>query len=100
MTTAVAVCVACTVREIGAIPLRVSASVIVQGRFLAPAEVLLATVAWKENVLSPGVTSPFELSSKRDCVTEPPIVLRSQVTAKPVLAGFVPGVVATVNRVE
>src|SRR5881394_1876619 len=51
-------------------------------------------------MLSPPVSSPFVPSSKNGCVEEPPIEVRSPVTAKPVLVGFVPGVTVTVRRLD
>ena len=51
-------------------------------------------------MLSPPIASPFEPSSKKVCVAEPPIVLRSPTTARPVLGGNVPGVTVTVRRVD
>ena len=50
-------------------------------------------------MLSPGVTSPFEPSSKKACAAEPPIVVRSPVTVMPVLAGLVAGLTVTVKSV-
>jgi hypothetical protein len=45
------------------LPVRDRASVIVNGRLLAPADTA-PTVVWRENTLSPGTTSPFVPSSK------------------------------------
>src|SRR5881394_2876691 len=50
---------ATTVNEIFVLPARDWASLMVTGKLLAPPEVLGATVAWKEKILSPAVTSPF-----------------------------------------
>src|SRR5262245_17639818 len=45
----------CTVRVIGAVAVRPSASVIVATIFLAPVEMNAPTVAWNENTLSPAI---------------------------------------------
>src|SRR5947208_1016158 len=70
------------------------------GRLFMPAVVPVATVVLNEKVLSPTVTSPSVPSSKNGWVADPPIAVRSPVTTSPVLVGFVPGVTATVSRVE
>src|SRR5215208_5469754 len=70
------------------------------GRLFEPRSVPEATVALNENTLSPAVASPFVPLSKNDCAGEPPIELRSPLTAIPVLVGFVPGVTVTVSRVD
>ncbi len=54
---------------------------------------------WNENVRSPATSSPLVPSSTSDWVAEPPIAVRSQVTVRPVLVGFAPGVTSTVSRV-
>src|SRR5207237_2252336 len=58
------------------------------------------TVVLNEKMLSPAVSSLFVPSSKNCCVEDPPMAVRSPVTVIPVLAGFVPGVTATVRRVD
>ena len=58
-----------------------------------------ATVAWNENILSPIDTSPLVPLSKNCCAAEPPIDV-NYVTARPVLAGVVPGETVTVSNVE
>src|SRR5215467_1178848 len=50
-------------------------------------------------MLSPATTSPWVPSSKNDCPAAPPIDVRSPDTVRPVLAGPVPGVTATVSSV-
>ena len=72
----------------------------VAGSVLAPALVAAVTVAWKEKTLSPATASPCVPSSKNGCAAAPPIVLRFALTPNPVLAGFAPGVTATVSNVE
>src|SRR5262249_55805710 len=72
---------------------------ILTGRLAKPGAILLATVAAKENIRSPGVASPFVPSSNNGCTAEPPIFVRSAMTVSPVLAGFAPGVTLTVNSV-
>ncbi len=89
-----------TVSEMDALPVRPSASVIVAGRLLAPGVVAGSTVARNVNMLSPAVASPFVPSSKKDCVLEPPMAVRSPTTSIPVLGGPVPGVTATVSVVS
>src|SRR6266700_7575761 len=81
-----------------ALPLRPCASEIVTGRVFAPPVVAKATVVANENVLLPGVTSPFVPSSKNDCVADPPMLVRSPVTTIPVLVGLAPGVTRTVSN--
>src|SRR4051794_16106728 len=76
-------------------PERPCASPIANGRLLRPSPVPGATVVANVNVSSPAVASPFVPSSKSCCVALPPIAVRSAVTLRPVLAGFVPGVTAT-----
>ena len=73
---------------------------IVAGTAFAPGVVASGTAAEKLNTLSPAVTSPFVASSKNCCVGVPLIEVRSPLTARPVLAGPVPGVTATVSSVE
>src|SRR5262249_25628469 len=68
------------------------------GMFLLPALVPAATVALKENTLSPAVASPFVPSSKNGCAADPPIELRSPVSVMPVLTGLKPGITVTVRR--
>src|SRR6267378_3000882 len=51
-------------------------------------------------MLSPAFTSPLVALSKNCCVAEPPIADRLPVTARPVLAGLVPGVTVTVSSDE
>lgn len=72
-------------------PERDCASVMVKGSDLDPGVVPFETVAVKVNVL------PLP---ENDCAAEPPIDERSAVTAKLVLAGFVPGVMFTVSSVD
>ncbi len=81
-------------------PERPCASAIVTGSVFGPGVVASGTVAAKVNVPSPGVRSPCVPSSKSCWVAEPPIAVRSAVAASPVLAGFAPGVTATVRSVE
>src|SRR5215471_11546876 len=91
------------VNEIVPVPVRNCASVMVAFNVLPPGDVAGSTVAVKVNVLSLAVASPCPPpgpSSKKVCVADPPIGLRSTVTASPVLAGFMPGVTATVSTVE
>src|SRR5215218_10464925 len=91
---------AATVRPIGADPDRACASVTAAGTVFAPGVVASGTVVEKLKTLSAAVTSPCVASSKNCCVAEPPTDDRSPVTVRPVLAGFVPGVTATVSRVD
>ena len=56
--------------------------------FFAPGVVIAPTVAWNEKILSFAVTSPLVALSKKVCVADPPIAVRSAVTAVPVLAGL------------
>src|SRR5215831_10234318 len=79
---------------------RACASETVHGSDFPPALVPGAIVVENENVLSPPPASPFEPSSKNACEAGPPIAVRSQSTARPVLAGFVPGVTDTVSSVD
>src|SRR5262249_44791615 len=90
----------CTMRDAVVELLRAWASLIEMGRVFVPGVVPLATVAWNENTLSLGVTSPWVPSSKNCCDADPPIRLKSPTTPMPVLRGFVPGVTFTVRRVE
>src|SRR6185503_3134673 len=69
----------------------------VYGMLLRPWVVDMPTVARNEKVLSAGVTSPLVPSSNIVWVSEPPIADRSMTTARPVLAGLVAGVTATVR---
>src|SRR5438477_189035 len=68
-------------------------------RLFAPLVVAGATVAKNEKMLSFGVTSPLVASSKNGCVAAPPIEVRLPLTVSPLLAGFAPGVTATVSSV-
>src|SRR4029450_3605445 len=52
-----------------------------------------------EKTLLPATASPFVPSSKKNCVSEPPIGLRSAITVMSVLVGFAPGVTVTVRSV-
>src|SRR5262245_24145972 len=70
-------------------PVRFWASAIVNGRLFSPAVVPTSTVVANENVLLP--------PSMNDCATDPPMALRSALTARPVLVGFVPGVTTTAS---
>ena len=70
------------------------------GRDFAPGAVTTFTVDWNEKMSSPGLTSPCVPSSKKGCAADPPIELRSAVTAIPVLVGFDPGVTVTLSNVE
>ena len=90
----------CTVSEIDAALPRNCASLMVTGSDFAPGVVPLVTVALKEKILSPAVTSPFVPLSKNCCAAEPPIRLRSAVTAMPVLGGLVPPATLTVSSVD
>ncbi len=69
---------------------RPSESDTINGKFLAPAVVPTATVAWNVKVL------PLPL---KDCVADPPMAVKLAVTVMPLLAGLVPGVTATVKVV-
>src|SRR6185369_5519991 len=91
-----------TPNEIEPVPVRASGlvSVIVNGSDLMPPVVPIATVALKEKVLSPAVTSPFVPLSKNCCDALPPMALRSAVTVCAVLVGLCPGVTATVSSVD
>ena len=51
-------------------------------------------------MLSPAVTSPLVPSSKNAALGAPPMVVRSPVTASPVLGGSEPGVTLTVSSVS
>ena len=88
------------VSAIDAEPERACASAIVAGSVFPPGAVASPTVAAKLNVPSPAEASPCVPSSKRLCPAAPPIAVRSAVTVTPVLAGFVPGVTATVRSVD
>src|SRR5215813_8112710 len=79
---------------------RPSASETVHGSVMFPGEVAAGIVIESEYTRSPPVASPFVPSSKKLCVAEPPTAVRSQVTARPVLAGVKPGVTDTVSSVE
>ncbi len=57
------------------------------------------TVARNEKTLSPGVTSPFEPSSKNACAAAPPMGVKSALTVKLLLGGLWPETTATVSRV-
>jgi hypothetical protein len=82
-----------------ALALRDCASVIAAGKALTPLSVLPGRVAWKEKMLSFAAVSPWVPSSKNCCDAEPPMAVRSAVTAMPVLVGLRPGVTVTVNSV-
>src|SRR5574338_1412376 len=99
MTTSAATTGAVIVRAMLVEPVRACASAMLTGSVFAPAVTLAGTVAMYVNVRSAATTSPWVPSSKKACVDEPPIELRSAVTVSPVLAGFVPGVTATVSVV-
>src|ERR1044072_736245 len=91
----------CTVRLIEPLPLRACASLMVKGNDFAPGVVTRETVGVKVKTLSPAVVSPPLMPSLKNCwFTAPPIDVRSAVTVRPVLAGFVPGVPVTVNTVD
>ena len=87
-----------TVNAIEVFPERSSASVMEHAKVLTPSLVPPSTVAENEKILSPAAASPFKPSSRNACVALPPMDERSQLTAKPVLAGFVPGVTVTASR--
>ena len=76
--------------------LRICASATVNGNIFNPLVVLLSTVAWKEKMLSPAISSPFVALSKNGCAANPPMDVRLPVTVIPVLVGFAPGVTVTV----
>ena len=63
----------------------------VTGKDLLPAEVAPGMDALNVNVF------PF---GAKACVADPPIDVRSAVTARPVLGGFCPGVTVTVSCVD
>src|SRR3569623_417363 len=86
-----------TLSEMLAEPERDCASVIVTGRDFRPGVVLPPTVALYDRVPSPAAASPFRPSSWKACVALPPMLLRSAVTAMPLLAGLLPPVTATVS---
>src|SRR6185436_10172886 len=86
-----------TVSPIDVDPERACASAIATANVLPPGAVPSGTVAMYENVRSAAVTSPFEPSSNRLCVADPPIDVRLAVTVSPVLVGLDPGVTATVR---
>src|SRR5713226_419206 len=87
-----------TVKPMLPLPVRDRASVIVNGRLLAPADTA-PTVVRKEKTLSLGDTSPFVPSSKNAWGVAPPIAERLAVTERMGLVGPVPGVTVTVSRV-
>ncbi len=89
----------CTLSAIVAAPLRDCASLIAAGRLSTPGVAPGPTVARYEKTRSPPVTSPLVSSSNRACAPEPPISVRSAVTARPVLVGLAPGVTVTVSSV-
>src|SRR5215468_6116419 len=62
-----------------------------------PADVPLAMVVWSVKMLSPATASGGTPSSSRETELEPPIDVRSAVTAIPVLSGFWPGVTVTLR---
>ena len=88
-----------TVSVIVAAPLRACASASATLIVFDPELVAPPTTALNEKMLSPGVTSPFDPSSKRVCDALPPIGVRSAVAVMPVLVGDCPGVTATLSRV-
>src|SRR5438067_1387138 len=88
-----------TVRLIVAAPVRAWASLRTTLMIFAPELVAPPTMASKEKMLSPGVTSPFDPSSYIVCVALPPIGVRSAMAVMPVLAGDWPGVTATLSSV-
>ena len=81
---------AATVSAIVAFPVRDCASLIEAAIDFAPALVAPLTVARKEKMWSLATASPLVPSSYNGCVAEPPIAVRSALTASPELAGFVP----------
>src|SRR5205823_3157978 len=83
----------------GAVTVRLCASVMVATIFLAPVVIPEPTVAWKEKTLSPAVASPCVPSSKNGCDRAPPMLVRSATTARPELGGVVAGVTRTVSKV-
>ena len=88
---------ACTVIVVVAVLLRSSASETVKVRTRGPEGVPGATVTSSEKVRSPAVTSPLVPSSNRGEGFAPPMLVRSAVTARPLLVGLPPGVTATVS---
>src|SRR6266511_172400 len=77
-------------------PLRPSESETVQEPILEPGTVAGGIVKRRLKIRSPAVVSPFVPSSNRGDEEPSPAQLRSQLTERPVLAGFVPGVTAAV----
>src|SRR5436190_13915109 len=55
-------------------------------------EAAIGTVKRRLNVRSPALASPFVPSSKSGAVEPSPAQVRSQLTSRPVLVGFIPGV--------
>src|ERR1700759_5256708 len=82
-----------------AFPLRPCASVMTIGKVFDPGVVLMVTTVEKEKVPLLAVASPLVPSSKNASVADPPMLLRSPVTAMPVLVGDVPGFTRTVSSV-
>src|SRR5437763_17008365 len=83
----------------GAVTVRLCASVMVATICLTPVVMTEPTVAWKEKTLSPAVASPCVPSSKNCCDRAPPMLVRSATTARPELGGVVAGVTRTVSKV-
>ena len=79
--------------------LRICASATVNGNIFNPLVVLLSTVAWKEKMLSPAISSPFVALSKNGCAANPPMDVRSHRHGDSRLVGFAPGVTVTVSSV-
>ena len=77
------------------LPLRACASVIEKASEYGPGVTVVAAVVVAQNSRSPGVVSQPVPSSTSACVALPPRAVRSAVTARPVLGGFVPGVTTT-----
>src|SRR5437763_3085342 len=89
-----------TVSVIVAAPVRAWASLRRTLMVFGPELVAPPTMALKEKMLSPGVTSPFEPSSYIVWVALPPIGVRSATAVMPVLAGDWPGVTLTVGSIK
>ena len=78
---------------------RLSESLTDTGRDLLPVAVPLDTVTSRPKTLSPAAPSPCAPSSNRDVPAAPPMALVSTVTARLLLAGFVPGATVTARWV-
>src|SRR5947199_400575 len=87
------------VSEMVVLPVRACASLSVTLSVLAPGVVAAATVALKEQMLSPGAASPYVPLSKSVCEALPPIGVRSAVAVMPVLVGDWAGVTCMVRSV-